>query len=280
MATRLYYPEGEVWPQGGTRLYYSTDQLGSVRDVLVAQNGARVAAYDYDAYGNPTSSMGRVSVDFRYAGMFYHQASNLYLTQYRAFNPKTARWLSRDPIEEEGGLNLYGYVGGNPASWIDPLGLKYAEYYATSGAAIGGSVVAAGSLAVDAATGGLNILATPAELGTGSALGGAIGYGVGSLLDILFNENGSAHSSQNSGSSADSNSDAGESKGFWNDLDKCKGSKTRTNGEKGKKRRYYEWDYTHGDVEVYNGQGKHLGSADPQTGKMIKPPVPGRKLNR
>jgi uncharacterized protein RhaS with RHS repeats len=31
--------------------------------------------------------------------------------------------LSRDPIAEQGGINLYGYVGGNPVNWVDPLGL-------------------------------------------------------------------------------------------------------------------------------------------------------------
>ena len=32
-------------------------------------------------------------------------------------------WLSRDPIEEEGGINLYGYVGNSPINRSDPLGL-------------------------------------------------------------------------------------------------------------------------------------------------------------
>lgn len=40
--------------------------------------------------------------------------------------------------------------------------------------------------------------------------------------------------------------------------------------------RVLEWDSQHGDVEVYNRQGKHQGSADPNTGQMIKDPVPGR----
>jgi len=38
-----------------------------------------------------------------------------------------------------------------------------------------------------------------------------------------------------------------------------------------------EWDSQHGDVEVYNKQGKHQGSADPSTGQMVKPKVKGRK---
>ena len=33
-------------------------------------------------------------------------------------------WLSRDPIAEDGGLNLYGYVGNDPINSWAPLGLK------------------------------------------------------------------------------------------------------------------------------------------------------------
>jgi uncharacterized protein RhaS with RHS repeats len=46
------------------------------------------------------------------------------LTKYRVYDPKDGRWLSRDPIGEAGGINLYAYVGGNPVNWIDPLGLS------------------------------------------------------------------------------------------------------------------------------------------------------------
>ena len=35
----------------------------------------------------------------------------------------TGRWLSRDPIGESGGINLYGYVGNSPVNYVDPLGL-------------------------------------------------------------------------------------------------------------------------------------------------------------
>ena len=52
---------------------------------------------------------------------------------------------------------------------------------------------------------------------------------------------------------------------------------TKTSGT-GKKKQYYEWDYTHNDIEVCNSNKKHLGSMDPTTGKMYKPAVKGRKL--
>jgi len=36
----------------------------------------------------------------------------------------SSRWISRDPLGEAGGLNLYGYVGNNPIILLDPLGLQ------------------------------------------------------------------------------------------------------------------------------------------------------------
>ena len=41
---------------------------------------------------------------------------------YRYYDPKTGRWLSRDPIEEEGGINLYGFVGNDGVNKWDLLG--------------------------------------------------------------------------------------------------------------------------------------------------------------
>lgn len=38
------------------------------------------------------------------------------------YNPSTGRWLSRDPIEERGGRNLYGFVENNPNHRWDALG--------------------------------------------------------------------------------------------------------------------------------------------------------------
>jgi uncharacterized protein RhaS with RHS repeats len=47
---------------------------------------------------------------------------------YRWYDPLTGRWPSRDPIGEEGGLNLYGFVGNNGVAKFDRLGLDWMEY--------------------------------------------------------------------------------------------------------------------------------------------------------
>jgi integrase/recombinase XerD len=43
---------------------------------------------------------------------------------YRYYDPVTGRWPSRDPIEEEGGINLYGFVGNNGVGRWDYLGFQ------------------------------------------------------------------------------------------------------------------------------------------------------------
>jgi RHS repeat-associated protein len=67
----------------------------------------------------------------------------------------------------------------------------------------------------------------------------------------------------------------GESE-VWQDLDNA-GNGRKQSGN-GSRRRYYEWDHTHNDIEVYDKNGKHQGSMDPTTGEMYKPPVDGRRI--
>jgi RHS repeat-associated protein len=47
---------------------------------------------------------------------------------YRHYTPKTGQFLGRDPIEEKGGNNLYGFVINAPTNWIDLYGLKACKY--------------------------------------------------------------------------------------------------------------------------------------------------------
>jgi len=64
-----------------------------------------------------------VNTNFGYTGHYEHAVSGLTLTHYRAYNSALGRWLSRDPIGENGGINLCGYVANNPVNAVDPLGL-------------------------------------------------------------------------------------------------------------------------------------------------------------
>jgi len=62
---------------------------------------------------------------------------------------------------------------------------------------------------------------------------------------------------------------------IWNQLKPYRGE-LRTNGESGKDRRMYRWDYSHKDIETYDRRGKHLGDIDPVTGDETKPAKKGR----
>jgi RHS repeat-associated protein len=172
----------------GTPAYYARDHLGSIRDEL-DPTGQSLARYDYAPYGEFIDAPPTPPA-FGYAGMHYHAPSGLYLTKFRAYDPQTGRWLSRDPIEEAGGINLYGYVGGNPVSYTDPLGL------ASTGAACVSECVATGG-SLGGATGGIvggaaGMLCTagapvcvPAGAEAGIVIGGIAGAGLGWVYGMV-----------------------------------------------------------------------------------------------
>jgi len=87
------------------------------------------ASYRYDPYGNTTYSSGSLAAAnvYRFSSKEVHLNSGLYSYGYRFYSPNWQRWLNRDPMGEEGGLNLYGYVGGDPIRYYDPLGLQWYE---------------------------------------------------------------------------------------------------------------------------------------------------------
>ena len=124
LASYDYGPYGERLDEGrGRRLGSGGAGLGqSARPDEQAMGGGAVP--DVSASPEPQDKRhAAIQSTLGYAGMFYHARSGLYLTHYRAYDPRLGRWLSRDPIWEAGGVNLYGYVGGDPVAGVDPLGL-------------------------------------------------------------------------------------------------------------------------------------------------------------
>ncbi len=117
---KRYFKQGVV--DGTTKLYYTFDQLGSIRE-LVDSTGAIRAQYSYDSYGTRTKTSGDLDSDFGYAGLFHH-SSGLDFAVHRVYDSTQHRWLSRDPLGEGVDLNLYRYCGNSPTNFSDPDGLK------------------------------------------------------------------------------------------------------------------------------------------------------------
>jgi RHS repeat-associated protein len=105
---------------GNTQYYFANDHLGSLRDVTDA-SGNLVTEYDYDLWGNRTRIQGTQDFNLTFTGHWV--IKDLALAPFRTYNPYLGRWISRDPIGEKGGINLYGYVGNGPVNAVDPLGL-------------------------------------------------------------------------------------------------------------------------------------------------------------
>ena len=90
-------------------------------------NGCTVAQYVYDAFGRTISQTGSLADIFRhrFSTKYFDAESGLYYYGHRFYSPVLRRWLTRDPIEEEGGLNLYGFCGNNAVCRYDKDGRAY-----------------------------------------------------------------------------------------------------------------------------------------------------------
>jgi RHS repeat-associated protein len=109
---------------GAAEYFYVRDHLGSVRAVI-DENGAERGRWNFELWGSRGSNQAvssPVEVDFGYTGHYVHERSGMVAAPFRFYDPAVARWISRDPIAESGGLNLYGYVANNPINMVDPTG--------------------------------------------------------------------------------------------------------------------------------------------------------------
>jgi RHS repeat-associated protein len=109
--------------QNGAVYTYNYDGNGNVIGLL-DEAGELVQQYRYDVYGMIEAQSGAIDQPFTFSTKRLDPATGLVYYGYRYYLPNLARWLTRDPIGEEGGVNLYGFVNQDPVSLVDPLGLK------------------------------------------------------------------------------------------------------------------------------------------------------------
>ena len=102
---------------GGATYYPLTDVQGTIWGYVDSSNSI-VARFEYDAWGNilsATSSVPALATNrYRFQCREWSSATGLVNFRARWYDPVTGRWLSKDPIGLNGGLNLYAFCEGDP----------------------------------------------------------------------------------------------------------------------------------------------------------------------
>ncbi|MEI6780001.1 MAG: TIGR02269 family lipoprotein [Verrucomicrobiota bacterium] len=105
--------------------FYVYDGNFNVMALVNAADGSVAAQYEYGPFAELLRATGPLAQvnPFLFSTKFYDWETGFYYYGYRYFDPGTGRWLSPDPLEETGGLNLRAFVGNDPEDDIDPFGL-------------------------------------------------------------------------------------------------------------------------------------------------------------
>lgn len=95
-------------------------------DILgyINENGNVVASYTYGPFGEIASSTGNMADSFQFRLMTKRFDTSLKLYDFgdRWYSIALRRWISRDPIGEDGGINLYAFCENDPVNKFDPNG--------------------------------------------------------------------------------------------------------------------------------------------------------------
>jgi RHS repeat-associated protein len=111
--------------RNGTPYFPCYDANGNVTDYVNA-NGTLVAHREFDPFGKTIAASGPLVHDlhFWFSTKYLDEETGLYYYGHRYYSPLLMRWLSRDPIGEGGGLNIYCVVANDAINAVDKLGLK------------------------------------------------------------------------------------------------------------------------------------------------------------
>ena len=118
------YLHGQVvgFAVNGALYYVHNDHLGRAERITNASKSTvwRANNHDFDRVV-AQDSIGGYNLGF--PGQYYDSEKDSYYNYFRDYDPKMGRYIQSDPIGLAGGINTYGYVGGNPVGYMDPLGL-------------------------------------------------------------------------------------------------------------------------------------------------------------
>lgn len=133
-----YVDEVLTMNRGAQTYYYHQNALWSIAAVTNA-GGSVVERYAYDAYGRPTITDGAGSAvplnswgtphsaidnQYMFTGRQLDEETGLYFYRARYYDVGKGRFLQRDPLGYDAGMNLYAYVHDNPVNATDPTGLR------------------------------------------------------------------------------------------------------------------------------------------------------------
>ena len=117
------------WQENGMKvkehLCFMHDALKNVTSIFDGQQKQQ-ARYEYAPFGSPITEEGDMAREnkFRFSCEFSDDELGLVYYNYRHLNPADGRWINRDPIAEQGGWNLYGFIDNRVINCIDILGKK------------------------------------------------------------------------------------------------------------------------------------------------------------
>lgn len=101
------------------------DGNGNLLGLVQRSTGAITAQYEYSPFGETIRATGSYAASnpFRFSTKFTDAETGLVYYGQRYYEPKQGRFVGRDPIEEKGGLHLYGFCGNNGVNRWDVLGM-------------------------------------------------------------------------------------------------------------------------------------------------------------
>jgi RHS repeat-associated protein len=121
--TTLFTPVSTYTVAGGVEIVNRENAQGSFIQ-WHQHNGLKEAQVEYDAYGKEVQLAGGYRSPYGWKGKhgYLLQSNGLELVGQRYYVPSIGRFLTRDPIDQDDGLNVYAYCGNDPINRIDPDG--------------------------------------------------------------------------------------------------------------------------------------------------------------